>query len=55
MMQADVAQLQQMAQGEGELRLSKRLMRTLLADLALSDAARRAQDMVDRTLRSQPR
>jgi len=54
MIKADVARLQVMAQGDGEMRLSKRLMRALLADLALSDAARRVQDMLDRTLRSQP-
>lgn len=50
----DLTRLQQMAQGDGEMRLSKRLMRTLLADVGLRDATDRAQAMIGRCLRTQP-
>lgn len=55
MMEGNLAQLQALAQGEGEMRVSRRLMRALLADLALGNAARRAQDMVDRALQAPSR
>lgn len=50
----DLARLQQLAQGDGEMRLSKRLMRGLLAQMKLNDTAERVQAMVGRTLRTQP-
>lgn len=44
----DLSTLRIMAQGEGEMRLSKRLVRSLLAQLKLDEATRRAQAMVGR-------
>ncbi|WP_328277727.1 hypothetical protein [Sphingobium sp.] len=52
MSEEDLSTLQIMAQGDGEMRLSKRLMRALLARLKLDEATRRAQDMVGRNLRT---
>lgn len=48
----DIAQLTLIAQGEGEVRLSKRALRGLLAEITLCKATHRAQDMIGRTLRS---
>ncbi|SEI68748.1 hypothetical protein SAMN05518849_101559 [Sphingobium sp. AP50] len=47
----DVAALSQMAQGDGEMHLSKRLVRALLAQMALADTIHRTQAMVDRNRR----
>lgn len=44
----DVAALERLAQGHGEMRLSKRLMRGILAQLRANEAAGRSRDMVER-------
>lgn len=50
MNEVDIAALEGMAQGNGELRLSKRLVRGLLAKLRASEAAERSRAMVDRMI-----
>ncbi|MEA3389373.1 MAG: hypothetical protein U9R64_08915 [Pseudomonadota bacterium] len=48
MNEVDVAALKTMAQGNGEVRVSKRLLRRLLADMPASEAAGRTPAMVGR-------
>lgn len=44
----DIAALEQISKGDGELRLSKRLVRGLLARMRASEAADRSRAMIDR-------
>lgn len=46
----DIAQIQLLAQGEGEMRMSKRVVRALLAQLAMTSATHRAQAIVGRVV-----
>lgn len=46
----DVAALERLAQGNGEVRLSKRLMRGILAQLRANEAAGRSRDIVERMI-----
>jgi hypothetical protein len=48
--EVDVAALERLAQGNGEVRLSKRLMRGILAQLRANEAAGRSRDMVERMI-----
>lgn len=54
MNEVDVAALESMAQGRGEVRMSKRLLRGLLADRRARQAADRSRAMVDRMTRTIP-
>ena len=46
----DIAALESLSQGNGEVRLSKRLMRGILAQLRANEAAGRSRDMVERMI-----
>ncbi|WP_293980075.1 hypothetical protein [Sphingobium sp.] len=48
MNEVDIAALESMAQGSGEVRMSKRLLRGMLAKLRASEASGRSRGMVDR-------
>lgn len=53
MNQQDLAKLQQLAQGDGEMRVGKRLMRTLLGEYAYAQSGRRACETAERLIGSQ--
>ena len=48
----DRAALVQLSKGDGEMRVTKRLMRGILADLASHEAADRAQAIIGRKIGS---
>ncbi|MFD1103702.1 hypothetical protein [Sphingobium olei] len=50
MNEVDIAALESLAQGNGELRVSKRLLRGMLAKLRANEAADRSRAMVDRMI-----
>ena len=54
MNEVDIAALESMAQGQGEVRMSKRLLRGVLAKLRASEAADRSRAMVDRMIGTIP-
>lgn len=54
MNEVDIAALESLAQGDGEVRISKRLLRAVLATRRLSEAADRTRAMVGRMIGTVP-